>query len=79
MNTYESRYGPDLRIEVKKASFLRCYACVSDMIEEMVSETKRVFKGTTHENSCLFYHDAQSLMTEKETRKWIKEKVYEEI
>ena len=47
-----------------------------DMIENMVSETKRVFKGTTHKNSCLFYHDSLSLMTANETRKWMKEKGY---
>ena len=49
------------------------------MIERMLSETKRVFKGTTHENSFLFYHDALSLMTAKETRKWLKGKGYEDI
>ena len=46
------------------------------MVEHTVSETKRAFKGTTHKNSCLFYHDAMSLMTAKETRKWAKEKGY---
>ena len=44
------------------------------MIEHMVSEMKRVFKGTTHKNYCLFYHDALSLMTEKESSNWMKEK-----
>ena len=67
LNCYESLYGPDWRIELKKSYFLICYACVSDMIEHMISETKRVFKGTTHENSYLFYHDALPLMTAKET------------
>ena len=32
LNPYEPIYGPDWHIEVKKSSFLRCYACVSDMI-----------------------------------------------
>ena len=49
------------------------------MVQHMVSETKEVFKGITHEFSCLFYHDALSLMTAKETRKWLKGKGYEEI
>ena len=79
MNPHESQYGPDWCIEVKKESLLRCYACVSDMIEHMVSETKRAFKGTTHENSCIFYHDPLSLMIAKENRKWMKEKGYEEM
>ena len=78
-NPYESRYGLDWRMEVNKSSFLRCYACVSNIIEHMVSETKRVFKGTTHKNSYLFYYDALSLMTEKENCKWTKEKGYKEM
>ena len=65
LNPYESQHGTDWRIEVNKSSLLKCYACVSDMIEYMVSEMKRVFKGTTHKNSFLFYHDDLSLMTEK--------------
>ena len=64
---------------MKKSSFLICYAYVGYMIERMMSEKKRVFKVTTHKNYCLFYHDALSLMTEKETRKWRKEKGNEKM
>ena len=67
-NPYESRYGPDWRIEVKKLSFLRCYDCVRDMIEHVAIETKRVFKGTIHKKYFLFNQYALSLMTAKETR-----------
>ena len=49
------------------------------MNEHMVIETKRVFKGSTHENYCLFYHDTLSLMKAKETRKWMKEEGYKEM
>ena len=66
-NTYESWYSPDWRIEAKNQSLLRWYSCVRNMIEHMVSETKRVFKGTTHEDSYLFYHDSLILITAKET------------
>ena len=52
---------------------------MSDMLELIASETKRVFKGTTHKNSCLFNHDALSLVTAKESLKWMKEKGYEEM
>ena len=73
MNPYESWYGPDFRIEMKKSSFLRCYACASDMIEHMASETKRVFKGTTHKSSYIFYRDALSLMiSNKFSSRWKK-------
>ena len=82
LNPYEFQYGPDWRIEVKKSSLLICYACVSDMVEHMAIETKRVFIGTTHKNYYLFYHTALSLMTAataKENRNWMKEKGYEEM
>ena len=78
-NTYEYRYGPDWRIEAKKSIFLRCHTCVSSMIEHMASETKRVFKGTTHKHYFLFYHDALPLMIVNKTCRWTKEKGYEEM
>ena len=43
-NPYESWYGPDCHIEVKKPSLLIGYACVSDMIEHMASENKSVYR-----------------------------------
>ena len=55
-NPYEHQYGPDWNIEVKKSSLLICYACVSDMIEHMASERKKMFIGKTHNNCFLFYH-----------------------
>ena len=61
---YESQYCPDWHIEVKKSSLLIYHAWVSDMIDHMASETKRVLIGTTHKNDCLFYHTALLLMTD---------------
>ena len=49
------------------------------MIEHMASETKSVFKITTHKNYCLFYHEALSLMESKETHKCMKEKGYKSM
>jgi hypothetical protein len=42
----------------------------------MVSETKPVFKGTTHEHDCKFYHDALSQMTAKDCIAWMENKEY---
>ena len=49
-NLYEYQYGHNCRIEGKNASYLRCYSFVSNIIEHMVCEMERVFKGTTHKN-----------------------------
>ena len=57
-NSYESRYGSDWLIEVKNLSFLRCYACVTNMMEYIASEAKNMFEGTNHKSYCLFNHDA---------------------
>ena len=78
-NPYKSWYGTDWHIELKKSYFLRWYSCVSNMIEHMVGKKNRVFRGTTYKNYFLFNHDDLSLMTEKETFTWMKEKGYGEM
>mmetsp|Transcript_15157 Transcript_15157/g.25127 ORF Transcript_15157/g.25127 Transcript_15157/m.25127 type:complete len:238 (+) Transcript_15157:240-953(+) len=54
------------------------YICVTDMVEHIVRESARIFKGTTHEHDWYFYHDALSLMTAKESVAWMKYKGYYE-
>ena len=49
------------------------YKCIMELVEHMTSETKQIFKGTTHENDCKWYHDALSLMTAAETIEWMKQ------
>lgn len=49
------------------------------MIDHIVSETRRVFKGTTHEDTCMFYHDALSQMTATSCREWMKKKGYDKM
>jgi hypothetical protein len=52
------------------------YVCVTKMIAHIVEESAMIFQGTKYEDSCVFYHDALSLMTAKETIEWMKEKGY---
>ena len=78
-NPYEARYGNNWREVIENSTFLKGYTCITHLIHHMVCETKKVFKGTTHENSCLFYHDALSLMTAKATRQWMKNEGYEKM
>jgi hypothetical protein len=54
------------------------YLCVTKMIEHIVTESALMFKGTKYEDSWVFYHDALSLMTAKETVAWMKEKGFHE-
>ena len=46
------------------------------MIEHIVRESAKVFKGTAHEDDWVFYHDEISLMTAGATISWMKEKEY---
>jgi hypothetical protein len=43
------------------------YVCITDLVEHIVHETKCLIKGTKHEEDWMFYHNALTLMTGKET------------
>jgi hypothetical protein len=53
--------------------FLTQYVCITEMVEDIVIKSARMFKGTMHEADWMFYHDALSLMMAKDTIKWMKE------
>lgn len=74
-NPYLSRYGPDLWLsEIRKCTALSGYRCVTEMIDHIDTETKRVMKGTKNEGNGLWYHDALSLMTCKKSVQYMKQK-----
>ncbi len=61
---------------MKKSVTLAAYISVADMIKFMIDESARIMIGTKHEDDWVFYHDALSLMTAKETIEWMREKDY---
>ena len=73
-NPYLAKFGEaNWKKEIKKASFMTQYVCITEMVEHIVVESARMYKGTTHEADWMFYHDALSLMMAKDTIKWMKE------
>ena len=78
-NPYQSRYSNEWREKIETSTFLSPFVCITKMITHIVNSTKAAFQGTTHESTCLFYHDALSLMTAKRTRKWMSEKGYDKM
>jgi hypothetical protein len=71
-----SRYGPDLWLsDIRKCTTLSGYRCVTEMIDHIDTETKRVMKGTKNEGQGLWYHDALSLMTCKKSVQYMKQKL----
>ena len=49
---------------------------LTDIIEDIVTESAEVFKGTVHEDNWVFNHDALSLMTAGATIACMKYKDY---
>ena len=76
INPYESRYGADWEDFCNATTFMSQYICVTTLIEWIVEVCTDIFKGSTCENDWVFYHDALSQMTAKDTIKWMKEKDY---
>ena len=72
-NLCEARFGENWLLELKKVQLMQPYKCITDLINHMVSATQKVMEGTKYEGKGLFFHDALSLMTAKETVRWMKE------
>jgi hypothetical protein len=77
-NPYKSLYADDWMKKIGASKFLSHYRCITDLVQHIHDETKNMYEGTEHEDDWLFYHDALSLMTAKDTVAWMKEKgIYE--
>ena len=55
---------------------MKQYVCITTMIEHIVVSSAAMYKGTQYEDTWVFYHDALSLMTAKETIEWMIQKDY---
>ena len=73
-NPYESKFGEEEWEGVVEQKL--GYSCVTRLIEHIMMASATVFAGTAYEDSWLFYHDALSQMTNKETVEWMKTKDY---
>ena len=74
VNPYEARYGSTWRDEIKKVGAMSKHVCITEMVQHIYDESKRIMMGTNYEDNWFFYHDALSLMTSKECKKWMDEK-----
>ena len=77
-NPYKSKYGNQWKRYLKKSVTFSHSVSIADYIDHMMTESKRVMKGTIHEDTWMIYHDALSLMTSKGTNDWMKKKGYYE-
>jgi hypothetical protein len=61
-NPYEAEYGKDAwYAKIRALSLLSPFICISEMVNHIVVELARIYKGTKHEDDWMFYHDALSL------------------
>jgi len=70
-NPYLARYGSSWMEKLSKSCTMEKYVLVTDMVQHIHDETAKLFDGIT--DDWAFYHDALSLMTAKETIKWMKD------
>jgi hypothetical protein len=50
--------------------------CITQLVKHIVVESAKQFVGTKIEESWVFYHDALSLMTGRDTMEWMKKRDY---
>ena len=77
LNPYLSRYGEGQWEKfLKKSPTLSTSVVITDYIEHMMAESKRVMADTMHSSDWMVYHDALSLMTSRETKEWMSTRGY---
>ena len=75
-NPYQSRYGNEWEAKLKNSAALSKFTVISDYIDHIFCESKKVMRGTKHQDDWMVYHDALSLMTAKESKDYMREKDY---
>jgi hypothetical protein len=61
---------------IDRVTAMKRYVCITEMIEHMMEVTEAAYAGTDRPDEWYVYHDALSLMTADETRKWMEKKDY---
>ena len=75
-NPYESKFGTSWKKEIKKSPTFSNSIIITDYIEHIMAESEAVMRGTKYQDTWRVYHDALSLMTAKDTKKWMAEAGY---
>jgi hypothetical protein len=75
-NPYAARCPDDWKKKVRQRSQMSFYVCITDLVEHIVKVSREHFVNTPYKDNWMFYHDALSLMTAKDTVKWMIEMDY---
>ena len=69
---YKERF-PETWQQELEAQIKKKLICVTDIMDHVVQESTKAFKGSTHEHNFFIYHDALSAWWEPEAQKHMKE------
>ncbi len=75
-NPYGSLFKDDWENKVSNSSTCNKSVSINKLIDHMIRETEKVFKGTVYEDKWYIYHDVLSLMTSAAARGYMQEKGY---
>ena len=67
-NPYKAKFGSTWEYHFKKSSGMGPTIVITDFVQHMMEETAAAFKGSTHEDTWLIFHDALSLMRAKDCK-----------
>ena len=73
-NPFKARYGDDWETYISKTEACRNKVSINKLIDHMFEETRKIFKGTTHENDWYIYHDALTLFSSATSLQYMEEK-----
>ena len=74
-NPFESRYGETWRDKIAKYGELKKYMDPRSLVLWLEEQRKEIFKGTAaSEEDTFWYHDALTILTDKEVQAWMREK-----
>ena len=73
-NPFKARYGSSWEINFMRHKSMSKFCCVTHLVDYIYEQTRAKFVGTEYESNFFFYHDALSLMTAKECKKYMEEK-----
>ena len=55
VNPYEARYGLTWRYEIKKVTAMSGKVCITEMVQHIYDESKRIMMGTNYEDNWYFF------------------------
>ena len=74
-NPFEKKYGENWRYYLENyCKSMKKYLCITELVNFVYNESKKIMKNTQYENNWYFYHDALPLFVNEQCRKYMEQK-----